>query len=350
MAEDIEENGVKGESTSQNGDGQGASAVSEQLKCSALPEPKKSAGETAFNLFTYTGIGYIANLVTSVFLADYYLNGGGNKKLNNFVKSSSVKVADLGIIGLKTAYQISSAVIKTLTLTVGGLVLLAPTKFLEDNKRKIVYWLNDKFGNEQTATDENKLTPDEIYIEKEQPHQSWGNMLWRRLEVMAGVIASAWAVDKIFAHPTKTNLEEIIKIAGKEIKFEEHPIGGLQRIEEKVLKNIKNKDSLANRGITLLALDVFFTAIASIVMYFTNGAEKAKMPMELDCSHDPKAHEEKNKIVPDIAEVKTDMEASNDGHFTSKVAKKEIKPIEKRNIEFSRNLTAHERQSVNSII
>lgn len=331
MAEYIKENRV--ESASPKGDGKEASAVSEKLKCSPLPEQKKSSGEKAYNLLTYTGIGFVANWVVSVLFADFYVNGRGKIPLNSYIKNTAIKVADLGIMSLKNSHQISSAVIKTMALSIGGWLSLIPTKLLEDNKRDIVHKANDALGVEQTAADGHKLTPDEIHIEKEQPKQNWGDMLKRRLEVTIAVVGSALAIDKLFTHPTRMNHEQRFKIDGKEIKFDAHPVGGLQAVSENILKPFNIKNRVIKRILELFFVEAVFTGIAATVMYLTNGATKAKMPLELDCSQDPKAHEEKNKIVPDVSEVKADVEESNGGHFTSKVAKREITKIEKKEIK-----------------
>jgi hypothetical protein len=173
-------------------------------------------------------------------------------------------------------------------------------------------------------------------------------MVRRRLEVTVGVVGSGIAIDKLFEHPIRKIKEKTLDIVGQEVKFEERPVGGLQIISENIVNQFKVKNFITNQVLRLCSLEAIFSIIGVVILYLTNGSEKAKMPQELDCSQDPKAHEEKNKIVPDIQQVKDAAEASNDRHFTSKVARREIKEIEKRDIKPNSYIN-HKSQDVASI-
>ena len=340
MVDIQEENAILSKPAPQDGGAEVAAAVSEVCKDSQ--KPSMSEGEKKFETIAYTGLNYWVNLISSIFMADYMLRSGtkGREFLDALIKKSAIGLSKTQIIPLKSAFEYSKTAIETGTLLLGGtIVVMPPLKWLEDNKRKVVHWLNDKLGVDQTAPDGHKETADEIHIEKEQPPQSWGRVLLRRLYCILTVMGSGIVINKLFKDKNNFNDPITYKVGNYEIPFDRTPVGGKQHITEKVFGWIdKAKEHLtgskfAKNGWTsrltqLLILDSVFTYVTKIVMYITAGAEKAKMPSEIDCSDDAKAHLVKNHIIQDVPQAS--VEASNDSHFSDKVARREIKPVEKK--------------------
>ena len=155
----------------------------EKPPVSALPDDKKSdhptqgtvsAGEKWFNRIVYSGLNYWVNLGISIVLADFFRNQkAGQRILRKISDGVGTAVSKTGMAGKEKSSEFLYPFLKTLTLLIGGSLVLFPMKPLEDNKRKTVHWLNKKLGVDQTAPDGHELTPDEIYIEKEQPRQTW---------------------------------------------------------------------------------------------------------------------------------------------------------------------------------
>jgi hypothetical protein len=281
----------------------------------AKNDPIMSKGEKVFDWSVYKGLNYWVNLISSLAIADYFLNpeSSGRKSLNSAIEKSSIAIAKMSGTPIKKSYSIVKVVFETMSLTSGGWILLAPMKHLEDNKRDIVHSLNNKLGVDQTAPDGHKLTPDEIHIEKEQPKQSWGNVIMRRIYASVAIAFAGSGLEK-FLRDKNTNLpNKEVTIGGEKIIFDSQTMGGKQRAEEFIVKNVNKglkyvpvigekmiSNPRSQRWIALAALDVFFTKITEMVMFATNGAKKAKMPHEIDNSGDVPSHDKiPDQIVPD---------------------------------------------------
>ena len=166
-------------------------------------EPVMSEGEEKFNSITYKGLGFWTNLGLSVVLAEIAIYGKGmwskglkysinrtTYHISNVLKSLSKNPNQEAIE--RMVHNNTRVGYESLSLLTGGSILLFPLKFLEDNKRKIVHWLNNKMGVDQTAPDGHEKTPEEIYIEKEQPKQSAGNLIKRRLIGTVSVVGAGF--------------------------------------------------------------------------------------------------------------------------------------------------------------
>jgi hypothetical protein len=227
------------------------------------PGMKESRGEKLYNGVVYTGINYLLNLGISIATADYFINLGGKKHLEKGISRFANGISSLKLFSHGSAKTISAGVLKTLALTSGGMALLVPTKIMEDHKRPIVHWLNKNvYGDKQLAEDGHEKTPDEIYIEKEQPKQSWWNVIKRRAYV-AGIILSSGAVlESTIGSEKATNA-----IAGQANKvFRSGYVPGGEWIAS---------NARAQRYLKFAALDTMFVGINAVVMYLTNGAKKA---------------------------------------------------------------------------
>lgn len=283
---------------------------------SAKSESKMSKGEKWYNRITYTGLNYWVNLGLSVVMADIAINGKGIwRKGLDYSINRTTKHLSSAIISMSKNPDKSKIIRKvhnntrvgyeSLSLLTGGSVLLFPLKFLEDNKRKVVHWLNEKLGVDQTAPDGHKETPEEIHIEKEQPKQSVGNLLWRRLVGTVAVVSSGIIINQIFKNKNKIIPAKTYDISWTKVKYDPRPQGGKENIEEKVfglLNKARGKEFEPNGIFTRLTklaiLDSMFTGITAAVMWMTSGAKKGKMPKEIDDSNDPPVlKDEVNKIT-----------------------------------------------------
>lgn len=297
------------------------------------PEPKVtptiSKGEETFNWATYTGLNYWVNLISSVAIADYFLNpeSGGRAKLNKAV-SAVTKIVNKAGLPLKKAHHHSKNILETLTLLSGGLLLLIPLKLMEDNKRPIVHKLNKKLGIEQKTSDGREETPDEIHIEKEQPPQSWGRVIWRRLLATISVITVGMGLDHFARDKNQKLPSEPHDLGWAKVTHDEKVLGGQKRITDKVFnvldhgaKVFRGKhfapNGIVSRWTKLAILDSVFTVITAVVMKVTSRAKKAKMPNEMDDSNDPKVLKHSvNEIIT------TDDVEKNHQRFSERLEKR----------------------------
>ncbi len=258
------------------------------------PVSKMSKGEGLYNWIVYSGINYWVNLLSSVAISDYFVNLGGKKHLERAAGGLSKAAAAAKLLSPEKALHHSTTLLKTMSLLSGGWLLLVPMKWLEDRKRPVVHWLNDQLGVDQHAPDGHKETPDEIYIEKEQPHQGWGWVIGRRFLATACVAATGQVMNGLFRDhknsATYTGKDDIY--GGKAVaerfivdkivkKGASYIPGGSQFIEIPVAK----------RWIGLAALDSIFTKITALVMKATNGAKKERAPKEIGDDASPLAPE-----------------------------------------------------------
>lgn len=265
-----------------------------------------SKGEKVYNWVVYSGINYWVNLISSIMMADFLISGKGKKPMGWLVGKTAEALAATGM-NMKSAYRNSKTTMETLTLLSGGTLLLVPMKYLEDHKRSVVHWLNDKMGVDQTAPDGHKETQDEIYIECEQPKQSWWSAIKRRLYAIVAVAATGQVIehtlaDKKIIKPDHTYSINPYDPASKTVAFEGHYMGGKEWAEQKivgavnsVVKNLPGGETFTKPGswmqryLGLAALDTGFTKISAMVMFMTNGAKKAKAPHEINDDIDPPA-------------------------------------------------------------
>lgn len=267
--------------------------ISEQsqqfLPATEEPARKASEGEKWFDWTIYKGLNYWVNLGSSLIIADYFINLGGKGQL-----AAAAKLMSGGSQG---GLRYATVGLEQLALNSGGWLLCVPIKIAEDNKRPIVHWLNDKLGVDQRAPDGHKMTADEIFIEKEQPKQSWLKMFCRRAVASGSTIVFGMGLDKAYA------TDKPMMING-ELKSQ---VGGKDRLTQNfvdasnwALRKLPGGEALAaqnwmKRYLSLAALDIINTKITSSVMYMTNGAKKAQAPHEIpapaDTPHEPHKHD-----------------------------------------------------------
>ena len=266
-------------------------------------QKQASKGEKVYDTAVYQVINYWINLGSSLAIADYFRNLGGKKYLDGAAKGLGKVFSGGNVQKLESSTGLASSILKTLALCSGGWLLVVPMKLMEDKKRPIVHWLNKKMGVDMTATDGHQETPDEIFIAKEQPAQSWGHAFWRRLQAQLAVSATGLVLDKGFAktleHPEMID-GKLTTTLGGEKHFTDKIVGfinkGLKSVDSKPTNFLANHPR-AQAYITFGALDTFFTMITAAVMRFTNGAKKAQMPHEIGDAQDPPAVMGTNEIV-----------------------------------------------------
>lgn len=268
-----------------------------ELKSPAKAEPQKkpemSIGEKQYNRRVYFWMNYALNLVGSLAIADYVRNLGGRKYLDQGINAISKGLSATKLLTHKTAKNTAAIVLGTLALNSGGWVLLVPSTWIENRKRKIVHALNEKAGVEQIAPDGHKETPEEIYIEQEQPKQSPMNAFKRRLMASGATIATGLVLNKVLAK----KLPNPMMVDGHLSEV----LGGEKRITDFVVNQsnraltsgyvpggdwlAKNKRVQAYLGFG--ALDWVYTIITAKIMHLTNGAKKARLPHEIGDEVDP---------------------------------------------------------------
>lgn len=257
-------------------------------------KPETSKGEKIYNWTVYSGINYWVNLISSVIVADKVTNGSWRKPLDWTIGKTAKGISKMGI-SLEKAHHQTRVGLETMTLLTGGWLLLVPMKIMEDNKRPIVHWINKHLGKPQCAPDGREQTSDEIYIEKEQPKQTWGNVIKRRIYATLAVMGTGLALDYTFADRSqrRTHSHKIDPYDPKsEVITHETYLGGKERTTNFVVGGIrtgmkkvgleKQADSKKLKDyLDLAVLDTVFTKITAVIMYVTNGAKKEKMPHEM---------------------------------------------------------------------
>jgi len=309
-----------------------AKEVSQEVGHAPGHKPKMSEGEEKFNFWTYFGLNYVVNLVSSVAVAFNTIYGSWRPKLDKWISQGTKALHSMGV-PLKSAHSNVKVGLESFVLLSGGTILLLPLKYLEDNKRKIVYKLNKKMGVSQIAPDGHEETPEEIHIEKEQPKQSIGNLIFRRVEGTVAVVSSGILMDHLLKDKKTILPKKTYDLGGGvKVAYDKKVMGGKQWFEEKTFgainKAVKavNGKGFAKNGIVsgcmkLTILDSFFTAITAVVMKVTNGSKRGKMPKEIDDSHDP-------VVVRDAVDRITTADEIRDRPFAEKIEKRVNRIIE----------------------
>ncbi len=295
------------------------------------PKPEMSRGEKRFDSIVYTGINYWTNLILSLGISDYFTNLAGRKSLDSWIEKATVNVSKMLGASKMAVHGPVKNILETLTLLTGGILVLFPMMHLENHKREYVHKLNKMMGVPQTAPDGHEETPEEIHIENEQPKQTVGGVIWRRVLATIAVCSASLSLDKFFKDKKNLLDPEKYVIGGEEIVYNAKPLGGNKRatnwIVGKINEGLKHvpvvgekviAHQTTQRWLALAALDVFFTVITKVVMKATNGTKKVKLEREIDDSNDPKGHEVNHHIVVDEQDL-----GKPQAQYASKVGKRE---------------------------
>jgi hypothetical protein len=281
---------------------------------SAEPKAKQSKGEKIYDWAVYSGINYWLNLAMSVVITDIFVNRKGRKAIEWGASTMAKGFSKTGI-AFDKAHHHSKTALETFMLLSGGNILLIPLKIMEDRKRPIVHWINKKMGVDQTAPDGHELTPDEIYIEKEQPQQSWPRVIGRRILGWIAVVTTGSLLNGALRDRSKPMPQQgQPDINGGKNRTTKYVMGHANKLFNsgyfpggKWLAN--NKYAQAYMGFTVL--DLVFTKITAVIMHLTNGAGRKKMPHEV-------GEDEDSPILPEIVKQEVVPEKS----FASRVSGK----------------------------
>jgi hypothetical protein len=241
-----------------------------------------SKGEKWFNWGVYSGMNYWLNLAMSVVITDIFKNRWGQGALKKTADVFAKGLSSTKLFTPADAFHHSKTALETFALLSGGNILLIPLKMLEDRKRPIVHWLNEKMGVNQKAEDGKELSPDKIYIKEAQPEQSWGRIIWRRVLGILAVVGVGHVINGAFRDRTKPlPLRDEPDTYGGKTRITDIVMGkpGSKFGVNNVLKKIpggtwlaENKYAQAYMGFTVL--DSVFTGITAVIMKVTNGAKK----------------------------------------------------------------------------
>lgn len=242
----------------------------------------KSAGEKWFDRIVYAGLNYWANLGVSLVIADYFTHLSGRAHLDRLIGATAKTLTKSGITSPGGAARSAKIIWETLTLSSGGWLAAFATKPLEDNKRPIVHWLNRRLHVNQSRPDGSEASPEEIYIENEQPHQTWLNVIRRRIMASALIIGAGHAIDHTVG--TRTVTEGVVK--GVNATLNALPV--LHKLP---------RNATFERYLGFAALDTLFTAVHAVTMSLTSGAKKARMPKEMQDTAPPGAEVTPNEIT-----------------------------------------------------
>lgn len=252
----------------------------------ASREKKTSKGEKIYNWAVYSGLNYWLNLAISIVSTDYFINLKGRKYLNQWADGLAHGIAATKTMTFDKAHHHSKTALETFMVLSGGNALLVPLKLMEDRKRPIVHWINEKLGVDQTAPDGHKMTPNEIYIDQEQPHQSWPRVLVRRVTGWVAVVATGHAINGVFRDRSKP----------LPLKGEPDTYGGKSVVTNFVMGHANKAFNSgyvpggkflathprAQALMGFVVLDSIFTEITAVIMRVTNGAKHLKKKKALE--------------------------------------------------------------------
>lgn len=225
----------------------------------------KTKGEKLFDLGLYGGISYGIGFVLSVMGGHFFLKGRGRSFFNNTEKALHDGLEN--VVTPKYAKLLSRESMRIMALGAGGHAVMVPIKLLEDNKKRIVYWINSKFfPSEYSGITELKpasqMRDDELPALVETPTKmSWGKTAMRRMLVFFGIPLVLAPFSKANAALEKTaqrTLAESLSAAA-------------DATQSKTLTAMNN-NKLVHEYIELSASDLYLSAIAAFMVRMTNGA------------------------------------------------------------------------------
>jgi hypothetical protein len=215
----------------------------------ATTEPKKhlSKGDTLFDRLVYTGLNNILTFVLSLGIAyglkhGFKKTGAGNPASNAWFEKASKTLGE-GLDKISTGLgKNAPRIMMTSALGVGGTLMIAPIKFLEDRRTQLVDRLNKMVGD---TTDPAQL--------KEAPKQTWGSLILGRVAAWSVVFASLTGAEKLLGADRFTRFSD---------SFAEHVVA------KPLGKSIKihGKETAQFRLGNIAAIDLFATIAATLVL------------------------------------------------------------------------------------
>jgi len=257
-------------------------------QCMVFKSEDMSKGEKAFDWAVYKGMNFWLNLGISMVITDFFTHGRGKPMFDKGVTRASKTLQSTGL-NEKGSEWLSRIALGTFSLNSGGNLLVIPLKYLEDNKRKVVHWINKNiYKDPQLAPDGHAETPEEIHIVEEQPPQSWGHIIWRRVQGFLATTAVGLSLDATFKK--KLDVPHVNE-KGHEVTYSY----GQDRLAQGIvdaMKNLPMGEQLLSypwvkRYAFYASLDSIYTYITSTIMEKTKGTKHVKTPLEIDDSPDP---------------------------------------------------------------
>lgn len=185
---------------------------------------KPTIGERIFNNIAYKFFGWGVTLVATIVIAyvlkdsknikvPKWLGGDGNvvfkDKYKDWEKNWSSGIQKTFRItsekGIKRADNIADKALLTSVTFFGGVVPIAPIRWMEAKKKPIVAYFNKRFGKEGDVERGN------ANVEKEAP-QSWGSLLKARLAAWLTVFATFMTASALLGRSFKAIGEDFQKI------------------------------------------------------------------------------------------------------------------------------------------
>ncbi|MFW0776946.1 MAG: hypothetical protein ACN2B6_04415 [Rickettsiales bacterium] len=228
----------------------------------------QSPGEVLFDRTVYTGIGFGVNEALSLYLADEIQHGFLKKQYDQF-GNFLVKKLNVGeVVKNGVTHSAKARVDNTLVvgaLLIGGTLLLAPMKWIEDNK---AYWV--KKGNHfLDKVKGSKLTPEQVeQRDKEvahdiacEPKQTWPTLLLGRL---AGILTNMFVLSIfVFPKPTAEKIEVKSEAAvNKATRGLNKILGG----KENSLLSKMQRTERYPRYAKLLGIETVYTLSTSVIL------------------------------------------------------------------------------------
>ncbi len=242
-------------------------------------KPKtKSIGEKLWHFTTYTGVGYVANLLVSIVIWDFFLTGKGRPALDKMAKGVGNILKAAGMKE-KAAMAAAKTPVEMACSPLGGHMVMLPVMFMENHARYCCHVANKAFDPNYQYRDLKVTinTPDRDLppMVDEPDKQTLLQIAARRGLAWAAVTASGTALNKFQGGKYQDMLEQgTLNLANKGIQMSGIP--ALQRLGQL---------PVTQRYLKLAALDSYFTVITSSVVAMTNymfGDNKKKTPEQLE--------------------------------------------------------------------
>lgn len=251
-----------------------ASPAEKQTEQQPSPQPTtvleapdcKTKGEKLYDTMLYGGVGYGLNLVLSVIGGHFFLKGKGRR----FFDQTEKTMHDAAIKALPEKYAkiFSREFMRIIALGAGGHLVMLPTKLLEDNKKRFVYWINSRFfpAEYEKAGIEIKplseMTDDKLPETVETPaRMSWTKTALRRTAIFFGIPLILAPFGKLNNKLEEKIFSGVNKSAAAAAKMSQSQT--LQRWQES--KTFRDYLEVGSS-------DVYVSGIAAVLMKLTNGA------------------------------------------------------------------------------
>lgn len=267
----------------------------------------KSPGETHFDKRTYGWLAGVGVFVATMPVAYWAKYGSGAKWYNG----ATQKLVDKGM-GQRSAEMFMN----TMVLGSVGNLAIIPIKYFEDHKAEFIEKHNQELGH----TDPTKFAP-------HAPPPSWWSLIKGRIAAYTAVGVALEGTSHIIGGD---------KFAAFENKFAEYvvckPLG-------QAMHDAAGQETKAFRAGKIAALDVFATASAAALLYFTSRAFDKKSHQKKDAKPAPAA-------VPATYDEPTPQAAAKPKVFTDGIAPSSLETKAKPKAEsFTEALAAQKEAS-----